>query len=335
MHFRHAPRITALGEPGRGSRKQTMLILAVPALSLVVPALAVEIASAGGTGQLTRIAAAVAKFLLFYSGVFALIALSAAVAAGLLATDRAVMSPERRILAQALHRTMSLIGVSALANHIMLEIMARRASLADGFVPFMAARSTFYMGLGTLASDLFIVIIVTGILRRRFAGRAGRWIWRSLHATAYAAWPLAILHGLLAGRSAKPYVDWSYGGCLAAVALALTFRYIAAIRGRAAVPAAAGAGGARTRHRLAAMPYPGIAQQDALTQYGTGQYDGYGTAQYDRYGTAQYDGYGTGQYDPAEQYGMRAPRAPRALPPPRPAPTWYDPIGHPAGQDRQ
>ncbi len=331
MHFRHAPRITAVGEPGRGSRKQTMLILAVPALSLVVPALAVEIASAGGTGQLTRIAAAVAKFLLFYSGVFALIALSAAVAAGLLATDRAVMSPERRILAQALHRTMSLIGVSALANHIMLEIMARRASLADGFVPFMAARSTFYMGLGTLASDLFIVIIVTGILRRRFAGRAGRWIWRSLHATAYAAWPLAILHGLLAGRSAKPYVDWSYGGCLAAVALALTFRYIAAIRGRAAVPAAAGAGGGRARHRLAAMPYPpgrAAGRADSVRHGAVRRVRG-GTVRQARHGTVR----PAAQYDAlAARYGMRAPRA---LPPPRPAPTWYDPIGHPAGQDRQ
>jgi hypothetical protein len=142
------------------------------------------------------------------------------------------MSPDRRILAQALHRTASLIGISALANHIMLEILAHRAGIADGFVPFMAERSTFYMGLGTLASDLFVVIIVTGALRRRFSTGARPWLWRSLHVTAYAAWPMAILHGLLAGRSAKPYVDWSYGACLAAVALALTARYVAAVRGR-------------------------------------------------------------------------------------------------------
>jgi hypothetical protein len=129
-----------------------------------------------------------------------------------------------------LHRTASLIGVSALANHIMLEVLAHRARIIDGFVPFMAARNTFYMGLGTLGSDLFIVIIVTGLLRRRFTSR--RLLWRALHATAYAAWPLAILHGLLAGRSAKPYVDWSYGGCLAAVGLALVLRYVMVVRGR-------------------------------------------------------------------------------------------------------
>jgi hypothetical protein len=142
------------------------------------------------------------------------------------------MTPERRIFAQALHRTTSLIGVSALANHIMLEVLAHRARLIDGFVPFMAARSTFYMGLGTVASDLFVVIIITGALRKRFTKGARARVWRVLHVTAYAAWPMAVLHGLLAGRSAKPYVDWSYGGCLAAVALALTFRYVVAHRGR-------------------------------------------------------------------------------------------------------
>jgi len=222
--------VEQLGEIRPPLRGRAAMILAVPVLSLLIPALATVIASAGGHTQLSRISAAIARFLLYYSGVFALLALTAAVAAGLLATDRTVMSPEHRILAQALHRTASLIGISALANHIMLEVLAHRARIIDGFVPFMAARNTFYMGLGTLASDLFIVIIVTGLLRRRFTSR--RLLWRALHATAYAAWPLAILHGLLAGRSAKPYVDWSYGGCLAAVGLALVLRSVMTMRGR-------------------------------------------------------------------------------------------------------
>ncbi|HXW45924.1 MAG TPA: hypothetical protein VEL03_14110 [Streptosporangiaceae bacterium] len=236
MHTRRSrsTHVSQVGHSRASSRSRILLLLSVPTLSLLVPALAVEIASAGGTSELTRTCADIARFLLYYSGVFALVALTAAVAAGLLATDRVVMSPERRIMAQGLHRTTSLIGISALANHIMLEVLAHRARIIDGFVPFMAARSTFYMGLGTIASDLFVVIIITGALRRKFTKGAGRAIWRVLHVTAYAAWPMAILHGLLAGRSAKPYVDWSYGACLAAVLLALIFRSIAAIRGRTA-----------------------------------------------------------------------------------------------------
>src|SRR5580700_11735415 len=147
-------RVAQIGRTKPHNPGRAALILSVPTLSLVLPALAVDIASAGGNSQLTRSAADVARFLLYYSGVFALIALSAAVAAGLLATDRTLMTPERRIFAQALHRTMSLIGFAALANHIMLEVLAHRARAVDGFVPFMAARSTFYMGLGTVASDL-------------------------------------------------------------------------------------------------------------------------------------------------------------------------------------
>jgi hypothetical protein len=235
MHTRksRSRRVERVGQARPRNRGRAAVILSVPILSLVLPALAVDIASAGGSSQLTRTAADIARFLLYYSGVFALIALSAAVAAGLLATDRTLMTPERRIFAQALHRTMSLIGVAALANHIMLEVLAHRARLIDGFVPFMAARSTFYLGLGTVASDLFVVIIITGTMRKRFTKGGRPWAWRALHLTAYAAWPMGVLHGLLAGRPARPYVDWSYGGCLAAVALALTLRYVVAQRGRA------------------------------------------------------------------------------------------------------
>ena len=251
MHFRYsrsAP-IAELGQIGVGSRKRVVLILAVPGVSLLLPGLAVEIASAGGTGELTRIAGAVAKFLLFYSGVFALVVLSATVAAGLLAADRIIMTPEARIRAQALHRATSLTGIAALANHIMLEILASRAGILDGLIPFLSARSTLFMGLGTLSSDLFVLIILTGVLRRRFSAGGRPALWRWLHLTAYAAWPMAVLHGLLAGRSAKPYVDWSYGACLAAVALALTIRYVIVHRGRDTTPgglasrARAGAGG--------------------------------------------------------------------------------------------
>ena len=84
-----------------------------------------------------------------------------------------------------------------------------------------------------MASDLVLVILATGVARHRFAGWPAA--WRAMHVTAYLAWPLAILHGLLAGRHAKPYVDWSYGACLAAVALALVIRLVATTRSRTEV----------------------------------------------------------------------------------------------------
>ena len=198
---------------------------------LLISAL-VPMVSAIGTGQVHTIAAAMQRFLLFYSGVFALVGLTAAVGAGVLAADQVVMSPGRRIVSQAMHRALSLLALAALFNHITLEIIAHRARAADAVVPFLAQRQMLFMGLGTIATDLFVLIVMTGILRKRFAAAARPWVWRSLHATAYLAWPMAILHGLLAGRVAKPYVDWSYGGCLAAAGLALALRYVATSRGR-------------------------------------------------------------------------------------------------------
>jgi DMSO/TMAO reductase YedYZ heme-binding membrane subunit len=172
------------------------------------------------------------RFMLFYAGVFALIGLTAAVGVGLLASDRIFMTPSGRIIAQAVHRAVSFGAVGFLLIHIVTEIIAGRSRATAAVVPFLDPGRTLYLGLGTIASDLFLLILVTGILRARFATVRPTWAWRALHSVAYLAWVMGILHGLLAGRAAKPYVDWSYGACVAAVGLALIVRVVAAGRVR-------------------------------------------------------------------------------------------------------
>ena len=188
------------------------------------------LAAAGMTRPGHTIDMAVMHFMLFYAGVFALIGLTAAVGAGLLAADRIVMSPNRRIVAQAVHRAVSFGAMGFLVIHIVTEIIAGRSHPADAVLPFLGQRRMLYLGLGTLASDLFLLVLVTGIMRGRFATLRPTWMWRALHATAYVAWVLGIVHGLLDGRTAKPYVDWSYGACVAAVGIALIVRLVAAAR---------------------------------------------------------------------------------------------------------
>jgi hypothetical protein len=199
-------------------RRAAWLLVALAGSPVVIGALR--------TGLGRDFASRVLTFLLFYSGVFALVALTMAVGVGLAGTDRLVLTPRSRVAAQALHRAISFVAIGALATHVVLEITAHRAGIADAFVPFLASGRTFYVGLGTLASDVFILIIITGLVRRRFAAR-WPWAWRAVHALAYLCWPFAILHGLLAGRSARPYVDWSYGACVAVVAIALVVRFAA------------------------------------------------------------------------------------------------------------
>lgn len=201
----------------------------VAAWLAVIVATVVALAAAEHTSHGRSIVGSIQHFLLFYMGVFALIALTAAVGVGLLATDRIVMRPAHRVVAQVVHRGVSLAAVTALATHIVLEVIAHRSKAIDAVIPFMAQRRTLYVGLGTVASDLLVLILVTGYLRGRFAARRP-WAWRAIHVMAYLAWLLSVVHGLMAGRTAKPYVDWSYGASLAAVALALAIRFVATVR---------------------------------------------------------------------------------------------------------
>jgi hypothetical protein len=58
---------------------------------------------------------------------------------------------------------------------------------------------------------------------------------------------LGVLHGLLGGRAAKPYVDWSYGFAIALTALGLAVRFLAiSLRPKENVGAAPGADRARS-----------------------------------------------------------------------------------------
>ena len=171
--------------------------------------------------------AATQHFMLFYAGVFALIGLTASVGVGLVATDRIIMTPGHRVMAQAVHRAVSFGALAFLVIHIVTEILAQRAHVIDAFIPFLSPYRTFYIGLGTIASDLILLIVVTSLIRKRFTAHGKAWRWRAIHYSSYLAFVFGVLHGLLGGRAAKPYVDWSYGFAIALTALALVVRFLA------------------------------------------------------------------------------------------------------------
>jgi DMSO/TMAO reductase YedYZ heme-binding membrane subunit len=181
--------------------------------------------------------AASQHFLLKYSGVFALLALTGSVCMGVIAADRIVMTPGHRVLAQAVHRAVSFGALAFLVIHIVMEITARHLEesttqhvhLLDAFIPFLSQYRTFYMAEGTIASDIIVLLVVTGIVRRRFTAGGHAWKWRAIHYSSYAALILGVLHGLLAGRQAiGSFVYWSYGIVIALVALAVLVRILAA-----------------------------------------------------------------------------------------------------------
>ena len=168
--------------------------------------------------------AATQHFMLFYAGVFALIGLCASVGLGLVATDRMFLNPGHRVFIQSAHRAASFGAVAFLIIHIITEILAQRVHVLDAVIPFLSPFRTFYIGLGTIASDLIILLVITGILRGRFNASGKAWRWRAIHYTAYLSFVFGVWHGLLGGRPGKPYVDWSYGFVIAFVLLGLAVR---------------------------------------------------------------------------------------------------------------
>ena len=70
--------------------------------------------------------------MLYYAGVFALIALCARRSAlGLVATDRMFLNPGHRVLVQSAHRAASFGAVAFLIIHIVTEILAQRVHVLD------------------------------------------------------------------------------------------------------------------------------------------------------------------------------------------------------------
>ncbi len=165
----------------------------------------------------------------FYVGVVALVFLSITVMAGVLATDRMILSVRQRVLLQSAHRTTGVIAVAALGVHVLTKVAIRHVGLLDAFVPFLALNNTVYVGMGTLAAWFMVSVLWTGLIRARFIGRGKPWMWRSVHSVAYLAWPIALVHGLNAGRAAKTWVLVSYIGCIALVLVTLIVRLSVAI----------------------------------------------------------------------------------------------------------
>ena len=163
-------------------------------------------------------------FIDFFAGVITLVSLTGAVVFGLIATNQSLLTPHHRVLVQAVHRGISTAALLSLALHISIKVMFGEAAPVDAVVPLGGIGTPIAVGMGTIAGHLMIAVAVTGMLRGRFANGKYPWLWRPMHLAAYASWPIAIAHGLTAGRTAKAYVLWGYGLCMAAVALAVLVR---------------------------------------------------------------------------------------------------------------
>ncbi|MEV0401129.1 ferric reductase-like transmembrane domain-containing protein [Actinoallomurus sp. NPDC050550] len=138
----------------------------------------------------------------------------------------------------ALHRSLSLLSVVLIALHVATSVIDSYVAIrwVDAVVPFVSAYRPFWVGLGSVALDLMIALVVTSLLRVRLGLRT----WRAVHWLAYASWPVALVHGLGIGTDDTLVLALAVG-CTTAVAAAALIRATTA-RKAATVKRAAMAG---------------------------------------------------------------------------------------------
>lgn len=157
------------------------------------------------------------------TGVVALLLLTATVALGAAGTARVETSRWPRVVTAQLHRHLSLLVVAFVAVHIASTVLDPFAPVgwAAAVVPFSSAYRPVWLGLGAVALDLLLAVLVTSLLRARLGYRT----WRAVHWLAYASWPVALWHGLGAGTDSRltPVLGLDVA-CVAVVACALWLR---------------------------------------------------------------------------------------------------------------
>jgi methionine sulfoxide reductase heme-binding subunit len=158
------------------------------------------------------------------TGLMALVLLTVVVVLGILGrSGRSAVGLPRFALADV-HRNASLLGLGLVFTHLTvlwLDPFAR-LRIYDLLIPFDAAYRPFWVGLGTIAMELMVLVIATSLLRKRLGARA----WKLVHWASYGMWPIAWLHGWFTGTDGgKGWFLLITIACLLAAAGAVAWRF--------------------------------------------------------------------------------------------------------------
>lgn len=149
------------------------------------------------------------------TGVVALVLLTASMGLGLLTSVRYVRPSWPRFVTVGLHQNVSLLALAFTVIHIVTTLADSYAPIRvqDVVIPFISVYRPLWLGLGAVAFDLMVALIVTSLLRTRMSHRS----WRLVHWGSYLCWPVAVLHGL--GTGSDTQVRWVLAVTVACVAV--------------------------------------------------------------------------------------------------------------------
>jgi methionine sulfoxide reductase heme-binding subunit len=157
------------------------------------------------------------------SGVVALLLLTASICLGIATTMRWQTTGMPRFAVTGLHRTVTLVAIAFVALHVATTVLDGYAPVGwkDAVLPFLSPYRPVWLGLGAVAFDLLLALVITSLLRARLGYR----LWRATHWLAYASWPVALVHALGTGSDARfGWLQAIAAGCTLAVVSTLALR---------------------------------------------------------------------------------------------------------------
>ncbi len=138
------------------------------------------------------------------TGLVALVLLTISMMLGLLSSVRFQRPDWPRFVTLGLHRNVTLLALGFTVVHVLTTVLDSFVSipLPDAVVPFISSYRPIWVGLGAIAFDLMLALVITSLLRTRIGLRS----WRLVHWSAYLCWTVAVLHGL--GTGTDTPVRW-------------------------------------------------------------------------------------------------------------------------------
>jgi Ferric reductase like transmembrane component len=161
------------------------------------------------------------------TGVVALLLLTAGVVLGVMTSTRWQSRRMPRFLVSGLHRNVTLLALAFVLVHVVTTVADRFAPIGykDAVLPFLSPYRPIWLGLGAVAFDLLLALVVTSLVRVRIGLRT----WRAVHWLAYASWPVALLHSLGTGSDARSgWLAVVSVSCASALVLAVVWRGVGA-----------------------------------------------------------------------------------------------------------
>lgn len=157
------------------------------------------------------------------TGLVALATLAATAVLGTATARRFARSWWPRFAVVTLHRNLSLLAVAFLGLHVASAAVDSSLDIRwiDLVIPFVSGYEPLWIGLGAIAVDLTIAVMLTSLVRARVPLRP----WRAIHWAGYALLAVALAHVLgIGGDVGRRWVVGWIAACALAVLAAAWWR---------------------------------------------------------------------------------------------------------------